>query len=41
MAYGKQDPAVNLFLHKLIRIGLVSKIGRGQYSRIEGGVAGL
>ena len=36
MIYGRQDPAVNLFLHKLIRLGWVDKTGRGQYHRREG-----
>ena len=35
MIYGKQGQATTRFLHKLIRLGLASKIGRGEYRKNE------
>ena len=35
LRYGKQHEATNKFLHKLIRLGLLRKIARGRYRKIE------
>ncbi len=36
IAYGRQDPATNLFLQKLVRLGLVNRDGHGKYCKTEG-----
>jgi hypothetical protein len=33
--YGRECPASAMFLHKLMRLGLVRKVGRGQYCKTE------
>ena len=35
--YGRDCPASAMFLHKLMRLGLVRKVARGQYRKIETG----
>jgi len=44
-AYGRKHEATNLFLHKLIRLGLIGKTGRGEYRKskmaLETGPTGL
>ena len=35
LCYGKLHEATTKFLHKLIRLGLLRKVGRGQYRKTE------
>jgi hypothetical protein len=35
LSYGRQDEATSKFLHKLIRLGLLRKIARGQFRKTE------
>jgi hypothetical protein len=33
MAYNKPDETTNVLLHKLKRLGLIRKVGRGPYTK--------